>query len=345
VSRKLRPRRPAAVRRYSFSPFARLIALALLGLGAGGLLWVLVWGPGPRGAAGGSPTTVVLNPGEGVGAIAHDLEAAHVVASAPLFIAAAEFGGAAPKLKAGEYAFAANTPLASVIAAIENGVVVRHFVTIPEGLAAVAVADLLAADPVLTGPTPTPPEGSILPETYEVRRGEARAEVVARMRRARDAVLDQLWRTRAPGLPYSRPEDAVILASVVEKETALAAERPQVAGVFVNRLERGMRLGSDPTVIYGLTGGRPLGHGLTVSELARPTPYNTYRVVGLPPTPIANPGRAALAAALRPAPTPDLYFVADGSGGHAFAATLEAHERNVARWRAIERTAQAREPA
>jgi UPF0755 protein len=345
VSRKPRLRRRAAVRRAVLSPIVRLAALVTICLGAAGLVWMLIWGPGPRGAAGGSPTTVVLQPGEGVGSIAHDLEAAHVVASAPLFIAAAEISGAAPRLKAGEYAFAAHASLSAVITAIRNGSVVRHFVTIPEGLASVAVADILAIDPVLTGATPTPPEGSILPETYEVRRGEARAEVVARMRRARDVVLDQLWRERAPGLPYRRPEEAVILASVVEKETALAAERPQVAGVFVNRLERGMRLGSDPTVIYGLTGGRPLGHGLTVSELARVTPYNTYRLDGLPPTPIANPGRAALAAALRPAPTQALYFVADGSGGHAFAATLEAHERNVARWRALERTMQARTPA
>jgi UPF0755 protein len=288
--------------------------------------------------------TVVLRPGEGVGAIAHDLAAAHVVSSPALFVAAAELLGAAPRLKAGEYAFAPGTSLARVLAAIRNGAVVRHFVTVPEGLSSVAVADLLAADPVLVGPAPIPPEGSVLPETYEVRRGESRAEVVARMRRARDRLVEQLWSDRAPGLPYRTPEQAVILASVVEKETALAAERPRVAAVFINRLERGMRLASDPTVIYGLTGGRPLGHGLTGSELARVTPYNTYRLAGLPPTPIANPGRAALVAALRPAATEDLYFVADGTGGHAFSATLRDHERNVARWRAIERASAAGAP-
>ncbi len=304
-----------------------------------------IWGPGPRAKAGASPTTVVLRPGEGVGAIAHDLAAAHVVSSPTLFVVAAEVLGAAPRLKAGEYAFAPGASLARVIAAIREGAVVRRFLTVPEGLASVAVTDLLAADPVLVGPTPPLPEGSILPETYEVRRGEARAEVVLRMRQARDRLLDELWRDRAPGLPFRTPEEAVVLASVVEKETALAAERPRVAAVFINRLERGMRLGSDPTVIYGLTGGRPLGHGLTVSELARPTPYNTYRTAGLPPTPIANPGRAALAATLRPATTQDLYFVADGTGGHAFAATLDAHERNVARWRSIERTHSGRAPA
>jgi UPF0755 protein len=280
----------------------------------------------------------VLTPGEGVQGIGRDLARAHVVRSAPVFVVAAELSGAAHSLKAGEYAFAPRESLAGVMDAIRRGLVVRHFVTIPEGLASVAVADILAADPVLTGPTPTPAEGSILPETYQVRRGESRVAVEARMARARDELLAQLWRARAPGLPYSDPEQAVILASVVEKETALPAERPRVAAVFINRLRQGMRLGSDPTVIYGLTRGRPLGHGLTVSELASASPWNTYRVAGLPPTPIGNPGRASLEAALAPARTDDLYFVADGTGGHAFSATLEAHQRNVARWRVIEKS-------
>jgi UPF0755 protein len=319
-----------------------LAAILALGLALAG---VAVWGPGPTRSGQRSATTVVLRPGEGVGAIARDLAAAHVVSVPALFVVAAEAFGAAARLKAGEYAFAPGASLASVIAAIRDGAVVRHFVTIPEGLSSVAVADLLSADPVLTGPTPTVPEGAVLPETYEVRRGETRADVVARMRRARDRLVAQLWRERAPGLPLRTPEEAVILASVVEKETALPGERPRVAAVFVNRLERGMRLASDPTVIYGLTRGRPLGHGLTVSELAQVTPYNTYRVAGLPPTPIANPGRAALEAAVRPAATQDLYFVADGTGGHAFSATLADHERNVARWRAIERADAGKAPA
>jgi UPF0755 protein len=306
---------------------------------------LLIWAPGPGARRGGGPATVVLKPGEGVGGIAHDLAAAHVVSSATLFVIAAELAGDAPKLKAGEYAFAPGASLARVLLAIRDGRVVRHFLTVPEGLSSAAVVDLLNADPVLTGPAPVPAEGAILPDTYEVRRGEPRADVEARMRRARDRLLGQLWSGRAPGLPYRNPQEAVTLASLVEKETALPAERPLVAGVFLNRLQRGMRLASDPTVVYGLTGGRPLGHGLTVSELAKVTPYNTYRVDGLPPTPIANPGRAALIAALRPATTQDLYFVADGTGGHAFAATLQDHERNVARWRAIEHAPSAKAPA
>jgi UPF0755 protein len=159
------------------------------------------------------------------------------------------------------------------------------------------------------------------------------------MAAARADLLSRLWAARSPGLPYASPQQAVILASVVEKETARPDERPRIAAVFINRLRKGMRLESDPTVIYGLTGGAPLGHGLTESELARPNPYNTYRVAGLPPAPIGNPGRAALAAALDPARTDDLFFVADGTGGHVFADTFEAHLRNVARWREIERSA------
>jgi UPF0755 protein len=311
----------------------RIAIIAAVALAAGVAAWV-VWGQGPR-APGGS-VTVVLRPGEGITHIAADLVQARAIRSGPAFIALAEITGAASHLKAGEYAFISGASLARVLDAIRHGRIVRRYVTVPEGLASVAVAQLLSADPVLTGPAPVAPEGSLLPDTYEVRRGESRAEVEARMTKARATLLAQLWRDRTPGLPYRTPQDAVILASIVEKETGLAAERPRVAGVFVNRLERGMRLASDPTVVYGLTHGRPLGHGLTVTELARITPWNTYRVDGLPPTPIANPGRAALQAALAPARTDDLYFVADGTGGHAFAATLEAHEANVKRWRAFE---------
>jgi UPF0755 protein len=301
------------------------------------LLAFEIWGPGPSAAR----TSLILPPGGGVRGVARDLARARVVRSATVFAAAAELSGAGHSLKAGEYAFAPRESLAQVLDAIRRGLIVRHFVTVPEGLSSVQVADILAADPVLSGPTPVPPEGSVLPETYQVRRGESRAAVEARMQSARDTLLRRLWPARTPGLPYRDPQQAVILASVVEKETALPAERPKVAAVFLNRLRQGMRLGSDPTVIYGLTRGRPLGHGLTVSELASDTPWNTYRVAGLPPTPIGNPGRASLEAALAPARTDDLYFVADGTGGHAFSATLEEHQRNVARWRAIEKANQA----
>ncbi len=291
------------------------------------------WGPGVR---GGPPTHVILSPGSGVGGVAASLKRAGVISSPATFMIAAQLTGAAHELKAGEYAFPARAPLASVLAAIRAGAVVRHLVTIPEGLTSAQAAAIVAGVDVLTGPVVAPPEGSILPETYEVRRGESRAQVLRRMRADRDRLLAELWRARAPGLPYRSPAEAVVMASIVEKETAKPIERPRIARVFLNRLAQGMRLESDPTVVYGLTGGEPLGHGLRVSELRSPSPYNTYLVAGLPPTPIANPGRAALAAALTPAPGDDLYFVADGTGGHVFSADLATHLRHVAHWRAIE---------
>src|SRR6185437_15027223 len=170
---------------------------------------------------------------------------------------------------------------------------------------------------------------------YDVERGEARAEVTAEMQAAQKKLVQQLWAERAPDLPYKSPEQALAMASIVEKETALPAERPHVAGVYLNRLAKGMLLESDPTIIYGITKGRPLGRSLTHADVVDPTPWNTYVVAGLPPTPIANPGRAAIEAALDPAKTDDLYFVADGSGGHAFAQTYEQHQKNVTRWRGI----------
>jgi UPF0755 protein len=309
-----------------------VIVLSFAGL-VGAALAVL--GPGP-GTSDQSPTTVILRRGDGVLAIGRDLARARVVRSALVFAVAAEVTGAAPRLKAGEYAFAPKITLIQVLHILRDGLVVRHFVTLPEGLTSRAAAEILEQSDVLTGPAPVAPEGALLPETYEVSRGESRAAVIARMERDRDALVAKLWTTRPPGLPYKRPEDAVILASVVEKETALPAERPLVAGVFVNRLEKGMRLESDPTVVYGLTGGASLGHGLTRSELAAPTPYNTYRVGGLPPTPIDNPGRASLVAALAPTLTDNLYFVANGAGGHAFSPTLAQHTQNVANWRRLE---------
>lgn len=313
-------------------------ALATLGAAlAVGLVVALLlyFGPGPA-ARQGASTTVVLRAGAHLPEIAADLRRAHVIGSDTLFVAAAEITGAARRLKAGEYAFASHASLNSVLAAIAEGRVVRHFVTIPEGVTSQTVMETLMRADFLTGVAPAPPEGAVLPETYEARRGDDRAAVLQRMMDARDRLLATLWAHRRPDLPYRTPEEAVTLASIVEKETAKPDERPRIAAVFVNRLKAGMRLESDPTVIYGLTGGRPLGHGLRVSELASQTPYNTYLVAGLPPTPIANPGRASLAAALDPPQTSELYFVADGTGGHVFSSTLAQHLQNVARWRAIE---------
>jgi UPF0755 protein len=326
------------------TPARRLgVGLAAAGATLGAVaLAVALWaawvyaGPGPK-AAKGAATTVVLRHGAGLTEIASTLERAHVVRSSAVFMAVAQATGAARELKAGEYAVASRASMARILSDIRNGRVVRHQLTIPEGYTSEMVADVLAATPQLTGAAPQAPEGSIMPDTYQYVLGDDRAAVLKRMMDARDRMLAQLWAKRQPGLPFTTPEEAVTLASIVEKETGIDSERPRVAAVFVNRLRNGMRLESDPTVIYGITRGRPLGRGLKLSELETPTPYNTYLVGGLPPTPIANPGRASLAAVLDPPKTGDLYFVANGAGGHVFASSFEAHRKNVAAWRAMEK--------
>ena len=214
----------------------------------------------------------------------------------------------------------------------------RFRVTLAEGVTSWQVIEELKRADFLTGDVAeVPAEGALAPDSYEVDKGSDRAALIARMTESQAAILAQLWAERATDLPYETPEEALIMASIVEKETGVAEERPQVASVFVNRLEQGMRLQTDPTVIYGITMGKaPLGRGLRQSELRRETPYNTYVIDGLPPTPIANPGRLSIQAALNPADTRYLFFVADGTGGHAFAETLEEHNRNVAKWREIE---------
>lgn len=312
------------------SAFATLfIALVVFGLWA-------VWsyrGPGPA-TADGRPATVMLRKGAGLNEVAASLEGASIVRSGSIFLAAAQLTGAARSLKAGEYEFPSGAPMSRVLDDIRAGRIVRHQVTIPEGTTSEMAVEILNRESALTGVAPTPPEGAILPETYDFQRGEDRAAVLQRMMDARDKLLATLWSKRKAGLPISTPEEAVILASIVEKETGVASERPQVASIFVNRLRKGMRLESDPTIIYGITKGQPLGRRILLSELKAPTPYNTYAIEGLPPTPIANPGRASLAAVLDPPETDYLFFVADGTGGHAFAATYEEHQRNVEKWRA-----------
>ena len=226
-----------------------------------------------------------------------------------------------------------------------------HLITVPEGWTSAMVVDQLAESDVLTGEMPAPPpEGSLLPETYNVERGTTRESILQTMADAHERVMAELWAKRAAGLPFKTPEQAVIMASIVENETGLADERPHVASVFINRLRKGMRLETDPTIIYGVChaepkrciGGRLVSadgttRAIRQSELDMVTGYNTYRIYGLPPTPIANPGRAALEAVLDPAHTNALYFVADGTGGHVFSATLAEHNKNVAKWRAIEK--------
>jgi len=342
VSRKPRPD-PRKAGRQTASPLRRLMVMlfsaaatfvVVMMIAAGWALWSYQ-GPGPA-ARSGEITTVVLRRGAGVPEISAALEREGVIGSRSIFVAAAQVTGAARSLKAGEYEIPSRASMAAVMDQIRAGRVVRHQITIPEGMPVDLVMEVLARHPVLTGVAPTPPEGSILPETYAVERGEDRAVVLRRMMDARDKVLAQLWSQRAEGLPFTSPEEAVILASIVEKETGIAAERPRIAAVFHNRLARGMRLESDPTIIYGITRGRPLGRGIRLSELNAVTPYNTYRIDGLPPTPIANPGRDAIAAVLDPPQSDELFFVADGTGGHAFARTYNEHLANVARWRVVE---------
>lgn len=300
-------------------------------------VWAVLYAPGPS-ARDGDKTIVTLSSGSGVNAIAAQLKAEGVIRSTDMFKAAAALSGSSRKLRAGEYEVPSGASLSAVIRLLVDGKVVRHYVTLPEGWSSAQAVDILMRQPVLTGEvTETPEEGTLWPETYEVARGETRVSVLARMRRARDENVARLWASRGPTTVARTLDEAIILASIVEKETGIAAERPRVAAIFTNRLRAGMRLESDPTIIYGITKGRPLGRGIRRSELEAANPWNTYRIDGLPPTPIANPGEESIAAVLNPPRTDDLFFVADGTGGHAFARTYQEHVVNVARWREIER--------
>ena len=250
-------------------------------------------------------------------------------------------------LKAGEYQFKAHASLRDVVATIVEGRVVAHQLTIPEGLTSEQIVARLLDDDVLTGNIKEiPREGSLLPDTYNFTRGMTREQMIQRMQQAQQRMLKEIWDRHSPDLPIKTPEQLVVLASLVEKETGKPEERTRVAAVFVNRLKQKMRLQSDPTIIYGLVGGKgTLGRPIMRSEIDQPTPYNTYQIDGLPPGPIANPGRASLEAAANPARTRELYFVADGTGGHAFAETYEQHQKNVARLRAMESDQKDQAPA
>ncbi len=293
--------------------------------------------PGPLAAN----KVLYIAPGTEVPDIIAELDREGVIDSPFMLNVALLLEGSRSKVKAGEYLFKQNASLREVIDTLISGKQVLHAITIPEGLTSEQIVERLRDSDVLLGDiTDVPKEGSLLPETYKVARGAIRADVLKKMQDDQKRAIDQIWTRRANGLPLRSPYELVTLASIVEKETGKADERPRVASVFLNRLRKGMRLQSDPTIVYGLTGGKgSLGRGITRAELEKPTPYNTYLIDGLPPGPIANPGRAALEAVANPSRTQDLYFVADGIGGHVFSETLDQHSRNVQRWRQIEKDA------
>ena len=256
-----------------------------------------------------------------------------------VFLGVSKLYGTENQFKAGEYLFRAHMSMSEVMETIIAGRSVQHSITIPEGLTSAQIVERLNQDPILVGSIATiPPEGALLPETYKFTRGTTRQQMLERMQRSQEQALEDIWARRNPGIPIDSPEDLVVLASIVEKETGRADERTRVAGVFINRLNKRMRLQSDPTILYGIYGGTAWLRPRTIlrSDMQRSNPYNTYQIDGLPPGPIANPGRESLEAVANPSRTEDLYFVADGTGGHVFATTLDEHNRNVARWREIE---------
>lgn len=278
----------------------------------------------------------VVVPHGGLGRVATTLRSAGVIRSRTKFRIAALLTRGQGALHAAELLFPAHGSLRQVLAVLRTARPVEHHLTIPEGLTAAQIALLVANAPDLTGPAQVPPEGAVLPQTYDYEYGTSRAALLARAERAMRQALHAAWVNRDPGLPLHSPQQVLILASIVERETAKPEERPHVAAVFLNRLKAGMKLQSDPTVIYGASGGMgELDRSLTRADLERDDPYNTYRIDGLPPAPICSPGVASLQAVTHPAQSDDLYFVADGTGGHVFARTLTEHDRNVARWRAL----------
>lgn len=321
-----------------------LLVIAMLALG--GLFYFAKLqydNPGPLTHA----TVVVIPRGEGVNGIATRLEQNNVISDRRIFVAAAMYFRAQQKLKAGEYEIRKGASMRQVLDTITQGRSILHKVTMPEGMTSYQLVERLNAHPMLQGQlAQIPREGSLLPDTYKFTRGMSRSELIERMQAEQTKFVDRLWENRATDLPVKTKQEAIILASIVEKETGRADERGRVAGVFVNRLKKKIRLQSDPTIIYGLVGGKgTLGRPILRSELQKVTAYNTYHINGLPPTPIANPGRAAIEAVLNPESTKDIFFVADGTGGHIFAETLAQHNKNVRNWRKIEKEMRAKRAA
>ncbi len=312
------------------------------GLLTAAILLVLIWGGGFLGRWYGSgplerDTPFVVPDGSTVTSVAAKLEREHAIRSADAFLTRAKILGGSAPIKAGEFLLPAHASNATILDTLQSGKVLRRLVAVPEGMPSIMVWDRLMAQPLLTGSIPVPEDGTLLPDSYDFERGEPRAKVVARMQAAMRKVLAEAWAKRASNLVVKTPREALTLASIVEKETGKASERRMVAGLYSNRLRTGMLLQADPTIIYPITRGKPLGRRIRQSEIAAINDYNTYSMTGLPKGPITNPGKASIEAVLNPAQTEALYMVADGTGGHVFASTLAEHNANVAKWFALRR--------
>ena len=307
-------------------------AAALVLLIGGNFYWG--WtasGPAPEEMA------VVIPAGSSLAGAARVLEEKGAISSAGAFLNRARVFGGSDPIKAGEFVIPAGASNAQILNILQGGEVVRRMVTVPEGMPSILVHEKLMAEKLLTGDVPVPEEGTILPESYSFERGEKRIAVMLRMQKAMQDTIAELWPNRSPDTVAKTPQEAVTLAAIVEKETGKASERRMIAGVYSNRIRKGMMLQADPTIIYPITRGKPLGRRIRQSEISAVNDYNTYAMTGLPKGPITNPGRASIEAVLNPARTDALYFVADGTGGHVFATTLADHNRNVEKWFAIRR--------
>ncbi|EAU42692.1 hypothetical protein FP2506_07621 [Fulvimarina pelagi HTCC2506] len=336
--------KPKRRSRFAHSPLVIFLNLCVsaaffgvLAIGA-----VLYWGKGEFEDQGplAEEANFVVARNSSLNSIADGLEERGVISNAQIFKFGARFANLGSQLKAGEYAFDPGVSMRDVLEKIARGESVQHAITIPEGWTVQRAFQRIAESEVLTGPMPSlPPEGMLQAETHLVQRGMTREQLVESMQQSQEAMVQEIWEGRDEGLPVEDIGQFVTLASIVERETGVASERPHVASVFINRLREGMRLQSDPTFLYGIYGGagKPSEAPITRSDIESDTPYNTYRIGGLPPGPIAIPGRKALEAVAHPLETSDFYFVADGTGGHVFAETLDEHNRNVQKYRAIER--------
>lgn len=313
---------------------AGIVALGILAVVVVGAWFSLGW---YGGAQVEDETAFIVPSGASLTSVASKLEEEGHIASADSFLLRAKVLGSADPIKAGEFLLAEGISNAGILDHLQHGEVIRRFVTIPEGTPSAIVHDLLMAEELLVGEIPVPEEGSVLPESYDFERGEERIAVLARMQRAMDETIAELWPQRSERTVAKTPEEAVTLASIVEKETGVPEERRMVAGLYSNRVRQGIFLQADPTIIYPITRGRPLGRRIRQSEIADINDYNTYQMAGLPAGPITNPGRASIEAVLNPAETEAIFMVADGSGGHEFNDTLQEHNEAVERWFALRR--------